>query len=217
MVAEADAKCKGRTRLSGKEERFCSLIAQGATQAAAYRLAYGVAPQRSATLWELGSRLAARPAVAARLKSIRTEAHTEDAMVMRQRRFQLAQTALDPRDSGAPSHAERIAAIREDAHLAGERRNDGSQLTLAGDVNLTLVIQSLRSGDLPLATQPAMDLPVVGSGGTAPSEPHKLAPAGSIPAPAPIFPAILGPLGRVKRAASVVVATESAAPFLSDE
>lgn len=99
-----------------------------------------------------------RPHVAARIAEMRQEAFRDGQMGMSERRAILADTARRT-VRAAPSHGDRIAAIREDAILAGERRTDGTQLTIGGDLNLTLVLQSLRgSGDVLTRVEPVVDL-----------------------------------------------------------
>src|SRR5690606_30646009 len=64
---------------------------------------------------------------------------------------------------GNAKPADAIAAIREDAILAGERRTDGTQVNVAGDVSFTVVLQALEQAGPPpgpaVAGQPVIDVP----------------------------------------------------------
>ena len=94
---------------------------------------------------------------------------------------------------------DKIAAIREDAILAGERRTDGTQLTIGGDLNIAVVLQSLRSG-AGLTERPAEIMEIARDGEMASRLPHKQEIAGSNPVPAPISSttAVYGPLGPIR-------------------
>ena len=71
-------KVKLTDGLTAAEIRFCALLAQGFTQADAYRDAYGCKRVKPARVWERASRLRTRPAVAARLKSLLDAAKIQD-------------------------------------------------------------------------------------------------------------------------------------------
>lgn len=93
---------------------------------------------------------------------------------------------------------DKIAAIREDAILAGERRSDGTQLSLSVEVNVGTVIGALRSSQ---AQAPrVVDVDEVG----------QVDPAASSPVEARRQPCeVIGPLGRVVVAAIDQSASES--------
>lgn len=142
MVATASADSlveKGRG-LSGPEEYFCRLIAyEGKTQTAAYRIAYKCA-EKSAP--ELASRRMSRPHIQSRIRELKRLAASEAAMTMSLRREVLGKIALHKSGwRAAPSYQDRIAAIREDATLAGERLE---QSTVTGDITLTAVLRALE-------------------------------------------------------------------------
>lgn len=87
------------------------------------------------------------------------ECEAEGAMDMRERRAFLAKVVRDKRRFLTPDVGQRIAAIREDAILAGERRTDGTQISLSVDVDARSVLASLRSGLTSAADATIVDLP----------------------------------------------------------
>src|SRR5690606_3726548 len=112
---------------------------------------------------------------------------------------------------GHAKPADAIAAIREDAILAGERRTDGTQVNIAGDVSFTMVLQALRErgagAAVPaVADQPVIDVPAQPETERQPETPA-LAVSGdsgevSAPGRAPQPPSssggpVCGPLGRI--------------------
>lgn len=150
------------------------------------------------------------------IKGIKTKSYTNDAGLT------ATETDIDLHD--------RIAAIREDAILAGERRTDGTQINIGGDLNLSVVLQSLRGAagtvDVPRGTlteaRNVIEVSATGSAVddrtaeliTRPAEPVPVAPAGAVLGP-------LGPLGRVRAAGEAFNrATTAALPsagFVADE
>ncbi len=60
--------------LTAKRERFARLIAQGKTQADAYREAYDAVGMQDATVWTEASKLARHPKVAIRVDELKMEA-----------------------------------------------------------------------------------------------------------------------------------------------
>lgn len=227
VVAQVE---KGRG-LSGPQEYFCRLVAfEGLKQTAAYRRAFKCA-QSSAP--ELSSRLMGKSYIVARIAEMRAQADREGAMAMGERRRLLADVARKGVKAKA-SAGDAIAAIREDAILAGERRTDGTQVSIAGDVNLTLVLQSLRNGSTELNSRsvgPIDDLPASGARDGAPSSGDvETSDTAAAPMPGGVNPsaltngpsgAILGPLGRVGRAVRVQAAPSAiaspAAPFAAED
>jgi len=140
MVAVQEPVAKGRF-LTGPEDTFCRLIAcQGLHSGRAYRIAWKTDAKSSK---DLAPRVLARPHVAARIAELRAQVDRDAVMSLNERRRLLADTAKRE-IKVAPSHGERIAAIREDSILAGERRADGSVQVAVG-VDLGGLIASLRS------------------------------------------------------------------------
>lgn len=64
----------GHEYLTAKQEAFAHWVAQGMSQADAYRSAYMSAAMKPSTLWAEASRLAKHPKVSARIEELRQEA-----------------------------------------------------------------------------------------------------------------------------------------------
>jgi hypothetical protein len=64
--------------LTAKQARFAALLAQGWTQAAAYREAYNTNGAKPETVWQEASRLAHDPRVSARVRELLENARIED-------------------------------------------------------------------------------------------------------------------------------------------
>lgn len=62
-----------RSRLTTRQEAFVARLAEGETQAEAYRHAYSADTMGSATVWSEASRLAHNPKVAARVQELKAE------------------------------------------------------------------------------------------------------------------------------------------------
>ena len=71
--------------LTAKQEEFAKKIAEGMTQADAYRFAYDTSRLTDKTVWEKASRLMADDKVRARVKELSDEAATESVMTARER------------------------------------------------------------------------------------------------------------------------------------
>ena len=99
--------------------------------------------------------------------------------------------------------------LAQSSRARGERRNDATQVNVGIVVDLGAALATMGGGgSRPLAAELVGEVPaltpapivaevVPSSGGTAPSESHKLAPAGSTPAPATNSPAMPDGLGLV--------------------
>lgn len=199
MVADSQALSPRRS-LSPKKAKFAALIAEGATQQAAYRAV--ISPHCTKNTAEVeGSRMALRPEVREEIERIRQASWTDRVLVMQERRALLGDIARKGAKA-KPSASDAIAAVREDAILAGERRTDGTQVVVNGDVSVSLVLQSLRGGLAPAipAAQDARAVPVdVAAVPVGIDEPAARAlPAPVVPAPASAPTLALGPLGRVR-------------------
>lgn len=214
MVAAAELPSK--KLLSVKRAKFAALVAEGATQQAAYRLIFSPHCKKSTAEVE-GSRIANEPEVLAEIARIRNASWSQRVLVMQERRGLLGDIARKG-VKAKPTAGDAIAAIREDAILCGERRTDGTQVNIGGDLNLSLVLQSLRNGATTPAltvTQEAEVLPVLAGAvhSVAPESRDSRSDDGAsrrtLSAPAS---AILGPLGRIRRAAAVNVAPAPIAP-----
>lgn len=134
---------KGR-QLTATEEYFCRLVAcEGRKPTQAYRIAW---KGHKDSAHDLAPRVMARPHVQAKIAELRARAESEAIMDLRERRKLLADTARSVPANVKASHSDRIAAIREDAILAGERRADGSQVSLTLDISIGAIIGALRGG-----------------------------------------------------------------------
>ncbi len=71
-------EAKRDSGLTAKQERFVAFLAQGYTQAAAYRAAYDAGAMKDATVHQEACRLARDPNVAARLRELLEDARIED-------------------------------------------------------------------------------------------------------------------------------------------
>lgn len=130
---------KGK-RLTGPEEVFCRLIAcEGKNQTTAYRLAWKTSAN---TARALAVRVMSRPHVLARIDELRAKVIAEGIGNMQERRKHLWDK-IRAKAEGKPSHSDQINAIREDAILAGERRQDGSQVNVGVVVSLGDVLGGL--------------------------------------------------------------------------
>ena len=71
-------KAKRDSGLTAKQERFAALLAQGYTQAGAYRASYDAKNMKDATVHQEACRLARDPNVAARLRELLEDARISD-------------------------------------------------------------------------------------------------------------------------------------------
>jgi len=95
--------------LTAKQEKFAQGLADGLTQADAYRAAYNASKQTDATLWANASRMASDSKVVARVALLR-EAIASKALWTREKSVQaLANIA----DGGEAKANEIVAAIKE--------------------------------------------------------------------------------------------------------
>jgi len=65
---------RGSHMLTAKQEQFALSIAEGTTQASAYRQAYDASGMKDGTVWSEAARLMRRPQVTARVEELRAEA-----------------------------------------------------------------------------------------------------------------------------------------------
>lgn len=191
-----------------REAEYARLRAAGASQGAAYMRAYGhEAKGRSSAMRKRGLELERRPQVRAKMQVLADAADANLVLDMRQRRELLADTARR-KIKGAPTHGDRIAAVREDAILAGERRTDGTQLTIGGEINIALVLQSLREGGAgkELPGGDVVDAVEVRDGEAESRLPHKHQSVGSNPTPASNegVEVVWGPLGPLRIGGEVI-------------
>lgn len=140
------AKVSRRQLLNAKEADFVrEFIATGGNAAEAYRRAYQYKGRHADML---AVRVTKRAKVREAIEEMGREARESMHLDMKARRGLLARIARHEEGwNEAPSYTERVAAIREDAHLAGERRNDGTQINIGGDVNLTTVLAAVRGDE----------------------------------------------------------------------
>lgn len=157
---------------SGPEAYFCRLIAtEGLRPSRAYTVAWKTKTENAAML---AARVLARPHVASKLAELQAQADSEALLRRDERRAILADTARRT-VRAAPSHSERIAAIREDAVLAGERTE---RVLGSVDIGLSAIIVALSAGtreigsrfsSTTLAQGLDVNLPLSASGGNAQS------------------------------------------------
>ena len=122
-------------KLHGAKLRFARALAQGATQATAYKLATGsdCSPE---TANVQGCRWAQNPLVKSKVNELQSEADLAASLRLTERRALLAGIARqDP--NRPPTHSERISAIKTDAELSGDLRRD-DQSTAHLSINLVL-------------------------------------------------------------------------------
>lgn len=154
MVATVVSKGQLAT---AREVEFCRLmVAQGLTGAAAYRAAYEYKGRHSDML---AARAMARPHIREMLTEMREAGKAEGAMSMADRRNLLARIGKHKAGwRAAPTYTERIAAIREDATLAGERNE---QVSISGEVSVRacLVALSLDGSSLTAAKPVGLEGP----------------------------------------------------------
>lgn len=149
MVAEAVAVVK-RRGCTGAEEAFCRLIAfDGKKPTQAYRTVWG-----GKYADRMAFRVMARQHVIDRIEEMRAMALRRGLLRMEERRALLAETARAVPKKLKATHTERIAAIREDAHLAGERRTDGGTVTIAAHLSAGVILDSLGALPIVPADQP---------------------------------------------------------------
>lgn len=157
MVQEIDV---GEALDDPKREAFARLVASGEAHYVAYKEA-GYCPNGSPRTAQINAaRLMARPEVKARVKQLSESASTARMLSTARRREILARIAAHEKGwEIAPSYSERIAAAREDAILAGERRTDGTQVTFA-QINVGTMLAGIHTAtETPLgAPKPVHEL-----------------------------------------------------------
>lgn len=82
--------------LTAKQEEFAKRIAEGMTQADAYRSAYSTKRMSDKTIWENASRLMADSKVLARVKELRDMAAKSTIMTAQKRKEWLTEVINDP-------------------------------------------------------------------------------------------------------------------------
>lgn len=82
--------------LTAKQEEFAKGIAEGKTQADAYRSAYSTKRMTDKTIWENASRLMADSKVLARVRELRDMAAKSTIMTAQQRKEWLTEVINDP-------------------------------------------------------------------------------------------------------------------------
>lgn len=114
--------------LTTKQERFAQAIADGLSQADAYRTAYDASKSKPETVWSKASELMADGKVTARVAQLR-EALATKALWSRERSV----TALAGiADGGESKAAEKVAAIKELNAMHGF--NAPAKIELSGDI-----------------------------------------------------------------------------------
>jgi hypothetical protein len=94
--------------LTAKQEAFAQAIADGMSQADAYRASYNASKQADATLWANASRMAANTSVIARVASLRLELANK-SLWTREQSVAVLREVVDAEDARA---GDRIASIK---------------------------------------------------------------------------------------------------------
>jgi len=116
--------------LTAKQERFAQAIADGMTQADAYRASYGTGKAKAETVQQNASRLMADSKVAARVKELR--AALENKALWTRERSVIA--LADIAGSAETKANEKVAAIKELNLMHGF--NAPTQVNLNGNISL---------------------------------------------------------------------------------
>ncbi len=124
-------------RLSGKQEAFASLIADGETGSNAYRQSYHSAGKTTVVAVE-ATRLASKPKVAARIVALRQKSTDARCATRIEKRLILARIMCD---KSIPIAA-RIAAIQVDNRMAG---HDQPELSAMDDPLAELLAKIRRT------------------------------------------------------------------------
>lgn len=193
MVAALEAAASKPERpLRARELAFAEAVALGSSLTAAYKLA--IRPHATRRTAEVeGSRLGIK--LRGHIQRLRAESWSQKVLVMQERRALLAETARGAK--GAPTHADRIRAIAEDATLAGERRQDESQANVGVVIDMSQVLAALAGAIV---------------GGSAVQQ-HASARAASQPQRAePVFDLVASPVAQDETTALAPPVTEIAAP-----
>lgn len=98
------------SKLTAQQEKFCQSIADGMSQADAYRASYKVGDSKAATVYETASKLAADPKIATRIAELKA-ALSEKALWTREQAVRaLIEEATATGDRAKAS--DRIAALK---------------------------------------------------------------------------------------------------------
>jgi hypothetical protein len=144
MVKARVPKIRKYWGLLPREEQFCrNVVAKALSFAQSYREAYAY-DGRNADV--LAGQVSRRARVRARIEELRIEARAGEGMDMESRRAVLAKIAQHEKGwERAPAYSERIAAIREDATLTGERMEVGG-VKLGVEIDLAAVLRAIGVG-----------------------------------------------------------------------
>lgn len=108
--------------LTAKQEAFCQAIADGLSQAEAYRKAYNASKSKPETVWSKASELMADGKVAARVAELRAKLE-EKALWTREMSVRALQKIAEESDKGS----EIVAAVKElnamHGYLAPEKKD----------------------------------------------------------------------------------------------
>lgn len=114
-------------KLTAKQELFAQLVAQGKTQADAYREAYDAKRMKPQVLWVTASQLAANPKVAIRVEELRAEAAKACVVTMEEHMNilrKLRDQATEAKQYSAAIKAEELAGKVSGFYIERHERKD---------------------------------------------------------------------------------------------
>lgn len=124
--------------LTAKQEAFCQAIADGKTQADAYRSAYNCVNMKDSSVWEKASELMSDVKVTSRVKELRDSLAAKSLWSRERSVIRLAKIADE-----SDSNTEAIAAVKELNAMHGFNAPTKSELTVKGG----LVLIPGKNGD----------------------------------------------------------------------
>lgn len=127
--------------LNGRQNLFATLIVAGKTQAEAYRRAYGKPKAKERHALEAGCRIAAHPAVIARVAELRARADAGAILSLNQRLALLGTEAMKPCKTASDRNA-RARLIEVYNKTAGDHAPERQEVVVKGDAGSPVVVTS---------------------------------------------------------------------------
>lgn len=118
--------------LTVKQEKFCQAVANGMTQADAYRSAFNASNMKDATIWKRASELMVNGAVAGRVAQLR-ENLEKKALWTREMSVKALVTAYKEGNAAA-----KVSAVRELNLMHGF--NEPQKIQLSGDAGVRIYL-----------------------------------------------------------------------------
>lgn len=129
-------------RLNARQDHFARLVVAGKSQAAAWRTAYGKPKARNQLAAENGSKLAAKPVVAARIAQLRSRAEDAVLLTHRDRLLKLAEAInFKPRSASDRSALARLVEVYN--KTAGDSAPERFEVTQKGDAAAPVVVATV--------------------------------------------------------------------------